>query len=226
MTSNETGFVESAQRLLAPDRSWNQQELLSAAQRAVLHNTGWPIGLVLSKPALAPKVTPDGIEARLRSQDRSTGGGKDFWSFRKDGSYYVYRAFEEDFAKTSVPSGVERFIWFDVRIWRIAELLLHSAALYRELGISPQAPYLISINHRGLQERMFWASTSRHIYEERYCQFPEVEWTKEITQDYVLANVQELVREVANDVFVLFDFAAIDEDIVKEVVEEFRRRGS
>jgi hypothetical protein len=153
-------------------------------------------------------------------------GGEDFWSFLKDGSYYVTRAFEEDFADPNIRPGDKPFLWFDIQIWRIAELLLHSAALYRELGISPEEPYLVSISHRGLKGRMFWASTRRQIYEERYCQVPEVEWTKEVTQDYVLANVQELVREVANNVFVLFDFAAIDEDIIREIVEEFRARGS
>ncbi len=50
------------------------------------------------------------------------------------------------------------FIWFDVRIWRIAEVILHSAALYRELGVPPDEPYLLGVNHGGLQGREFWTS--------------------------------------------------------------------
>ena len=66
--SQEKGYIESAQRLMQPvDSEWNQHVLLSAAERAELRNTGWPIGVVIRREGLAPVPTPDGIEARLKN---------------------------------------------------------------------------------------------------------------------------------------------------------------
>lgn len=226
----EVGFLESAQRLLSVSgREWSQHELLTAAERAVLRNTGWPIGLVLTKPGLAPRATPEGIEARITSEDRLVGGGEDFWSFLKDGSYYVSRAFEEDFysgrGAEQSPESFKRFIFFDVRIWRIAEVLLHSAALFREIGIRPDEPYLVAVNHLSLEGREFRTSDPRRlVLYDRHCEYPTVSWSKEVTQDYVTANLHALVSEVANGLFVLFDFADIDADVMRQIVDEFLSR--
>lgn len=98
--SQKIGYIESAQRPVQPaGHDWNQHDLLAAAERAELRNTGWPIGLVIHKAGLAPTPTPDGVEARL--ERHGSGQVEDFWSFRKDGSYYVSRLFEEDFGPPS-----------------------------------------------------------------------------------------------------------------------------
>jgi hypothetical protein len=220
----DAGYIESGQRLVqSGERKWSQHELLAAAQRAELRNTGWPIGLVLQKPGLAPVPKPDGIEARLShySSDRT----EDFWYFSKDGSYYVSRLFEEDFETlqfTSSEGHPERSIWFDVRIWRIAEVFLHSATLYRELGIPSAEPYALDINHRGLEAREFYVSNpSRFVRRGRICRSPEATWKREVTQDYVISNLKGLVGDVASGLFVLFDFAQVSQKVVDGIVDEF-----
>jgi hypothetical protein len=222
--ARDIGYIESGQRLIHPGKlEWNQYELLAAAERAELRNTGWPIGLVLQRPGLAPVPTPDGIEARLghHSADRT----EDFWSFRKDGKYYVSRLFEEDFSTPSFTSSEghpERCIWFDVRIWRIAEVLLHSATLYRELGIPPEEPYAIDVNHQGLEEREFYVSTPlRHVRRGKICHHPAATWTREVTQDYVTSNLKSLVGGVASGLFVLFDFVQVSQEVIDGIVDEF-----
>ena len=220
----EKGYIESGQRLIVPaGREWNQAVLLAAAERAELRNTGWPIGLVIHREGLAPVPTPEGIEARLGRH--GSGQIEDFWSLLKDGSYYVSRLFEEDFDSPSFTTSEghpERAIWFDVRIWRIAEVILHSATLYRELGIPPNEAYVVSVNHRGLEAREFYVSTaSRFVFRGRICRSPTATWTKEVTQDYVTSNLKSLVGEVASGLFVLFDFAQVGQEVVDGIVEEF-----
>ncbi len=222
--ARNAGYIESGQRLIQPGkRGWNQHQLLLAAQRAELRNTGWPIGLVLQSPGLAPVPTPDGIEARLGRY--SSGRTEDFWYFRSDGSYYVSRLFEEDLETprfTSSEGHPERSIWFDVRIWRIAEVFLHSAMLYRELGIPPEEPYTLAVNHRGLEAREFYVSTPlRSVNRGKICRSPAATWTREVTQDYVISNLKSLVGEVASGLFVLFDFAQISQEVVNGIVDEF-----
>jgi len=222
--AREASHIESGQRLIQPGKlEWNQHELLAAAQRAELRNTGWPIGLVLQTPGLAPVPTPDGIEAKL---DRyGSVRAKDFWYFRKDGSYYVSRLFEEDFETppfTRSEGHPERSIWFDLRIWRIAEVFLHSATLYRELGTPPEEPYALAVNHQGLEKREFYVSNPlRYVGRGRICRSPSATWTREVTQDYVTSNLKSLVGEVASGLFVLFDFAQVSQEVVDGIVDEF-----
>ena len=229
MTQSQSGLIESGQRLARPvSREWSQRELLSAAERAELRNTGWPIGLVIHKPGLAPVPTLGGVEARLGRYH--SGRTEDFWSLRKDASYYVSRLFEEGFESppfTSSAGHPELAIWFDVRIWRVAEVILHSATLYRELGIPPDEPYMLAVNHRGLEGREFYVSTPRrHVSRGRICQSPAATWTREVTQDYVTGNLKGLVGEVVDGLFVLFDFARVGQEVVAGIVDEFLGRRS
>jgi len=222
--ARDAGYIESGQLLIQPiEREWSQHELLAAAQQAELRNTGWPIGLVLQRPGLAPVAKPHGIEARLGRY--ASGRIEDFWYFGKDGSYYMSRLFEEDLETprfTSSRGHPERSIWFDVRIWRIAEVLLHSTTLYRELGIPPEEPYALAVNHQGLEKREFYVSTARRFVPlGRICRSSVAMWTKEVTYDYVTSNLKSLVREVACGLFVLFDFAQVSDEVVDSIVEEF-----
>lgn len=224
--ARNAGYVESGQRLVQlGGREWTQQDLLAAAQRAELRNTGWPIGLVLNTPGLAPVPTPDGIKARLKHYRSEQA--EDFWYFRKDGSYYVSRLFEEDFGTpqfTSSAGHPESSIWFDIRIWRIAEILLHSSTLYRELGIPPDEPYILTVSHRGLAGREFYVSTARRfVTRGRICQSSTATWMEEVTQDYVTTNLKDLVSKVAGGLFVLFAFAQVGREVVDEIVDDFLR---
>ncbi|MFQ5860602.1 MAG: hypothetical protein ACE5IG_03520 [Dehalococcoidia bacterium] len=224
--AQDAGYIESGQRLVQPGgRGWSQHELLAAAQRAELRNTGWPIGLVLQRSGLTPVPTPDGIEARLGRY--GSGQTEDFWFLRKDGSYYVSRLFEEDFEGPSFSSSEghpERSVWFDIRIWRIAEVILHSAMLYRELGIPPDEPYALTVNHQGLEGREFYVSTARRFVRRgRICRSTAATWMQELTQDYVASNLKGLVGGVAGGLFVLFDFAQVDQAVVDEIVDDFLR---
>lgn len=222
--ARDVGYIESGQRLIQPrEFEWNQHELLAAAQRAELRNTGWPIGLVLQSHGFAPVPTPDGIEARLSHY--GSGLDEDTWYFHNDGSYYVSRLFEEDFEAprfTSSEGHPRRCIWFDTRIWRIAEVFLHSAALYRELGVPPEEPYALAVNHRGLEAREFYKSDPRRVvFRGRLCHSPAVTWTREVTQDYLKSDLKSLVGEVASNLFVLFDFAQVSREVIDNIVDKF-----
>jgi len=221
------GFVESGQRLIkSQEFEWNPHDLLATSERAELRNTGWPIGLVLKGSGHQPVPTPDGIEARLGRY--ASGQTEDYWYFRKDGSYYVSRLYEEDYETlqwTSSAGHPECSLWFDIRIWRIAEILLHSAAIYRELNIPPEESYHLAINHKGLEGREFYVSDPRrHVLRGRICHAAAATWMREVTQDYVTSNLKTLVGEVSNNLFVLFDFASINQEVIDSIVDEFLSR--
>lgn len=220
------GYIDSAQTLVnLGAREWSQAELLRAAEAAELRNTGWPIGLVIHREGLRPEPTKDGIEARLRHYRETPPNWDDYWSFKKDGSYYVARLFEENFERVSYQSSEghpEKPLWFDVRLWRIAEVVLHSAAIYRELAVPTTEPYVLSVNHVGLQGRELATSNiRRHIRRGQICKVSDVSWQREVSQDLVTSSLKSLVFGIASELFVLFDFFEISEEVVNDIVDQF-----
>lgn len=222
-TEQDKGFIESSQQLLSRDgREWTPIELRGAAERGELRNTGWPIGLVLDRDGDQPIPSTEGIEARIGHYREDW---QDYWKFRKDGSYYVIRIFEEETETLgwSCSEGhPERMLWFDVRIWRIAEVILHSAAIYKELAIPTDEPYMLAVNHGGLSEREFYvAEGSRHVRRGSISHTWGASWTKEVTQDYVITNLPALVRDVGSNLFALFDFQKIEDRIIDGITNKF-----
>ena len=224
--SQNPGYLETAQTLLRQEgREWNQKELLAAAEAAQLRYTGRPVGVVIHRRELSPRPTTDGIEARIPLNDDIW---EDYWYFKNDGRYFFSRIFQEDHEETPFTSSVghpERALWFDIQILRIAETLLHSAELYHQLEIAPDEPYLLSVTHRGLEGREFYTSTpSRHVSRGRVSQEDVAEWQREVTQDLVKASVKDLTHEIANQLFVLFDFADVSVEVVRDLVDRLISR--
>ena len=86
MTTNVelTGYLESAQWLQpGTELSWNQRELLDAARRAELRNTGWPVGVVMDTRSERPNPTAEGIEVKIGDFEN---GKYDYWILRTDGT--------------------------------------------------------------------------------------------------------------------------------------------
>ena len=220
----ELGYLESSQLLTTTSgRDWSPDVLLAVAERSSLRNTGWPIGLVIRTDDVSPVPTVQGVE--LRINQRRAERWTDYWSFRRDGSYYFMRLFEEEHESPSFQTSEghpERALWFDMRIWRIAEVLLHSAALYRELDIPPDEPYTLEVSHLGLKDREFWTTEAgRFIRRGHFCREQSTTWRKEVTQDYILSNVRDLTAEVANEVFVLFDFMRLQRETIDQITDRF-----
>ena len=228
-TGSDLGFVESEQRLSDPARrDWSQRDLLAAAEAAQLKNTGWPLGVVLRGTPHSPRATSSGIETRIH-RDRAEGGPgwEDYWEFGTDGRFYVVRIFEEEFHEADrniFDDAPESPVWLETRIWIITELLLHSASLYRALNIPPSESYLLGISRGGLVGKELWTSSkTRLMRREKICHAPSSSWTRELTQDLVLADLDALVNDVTKSLFVLFNFAEIPVETISAIVGEFRR---
>ena len=104
----------------------------------------------------------------------------------------------------------------------------NSAALYRGLAIPPDEPYALTINHRGIRDREFYAGTAGLTMwgRGRICREEEVKWTREVTQDYAVTNIKDLVNEIAAELFTLFDFVQVDRQVLDQFVDKFLVRKS
>ena len=220
MESKASGYLEAAYFLENPAKEFNVKELLDAATAAQLRNTGWPIGIVLNGAGLAPVPTADGIEAKI-----TTDRHFDHWSLGKDARFYFLRRLEEDVEKlTNIsPPPPDYVIWWDVRVWRIAEVFLHCTRLFRSLGISPDAKVTVSLNHTGLMGRALYNSRPFDYFTSgtKICHASEAKWQRSLTPELIESGLSELVFQVAYELVVLFEFMELSRETVQQVVERF-----
>ena len=214
----ERAYLEIAHYPIGKHGEWSQADLLAAAQRAVCRNTGWPIGVVLTKPELAPKPMSDGIRAVI--QARTFVDRFDFWSLNRRGDFYFLRQLEED-SDDRVQTG--KVLYFDTRIWRIAEGLLHCANLYRSLEVSAETEISIRVVHRGLQGRVLQAVDPLRAMtmSGRICHENESRWARTVPLGTIEPTIEALVRNVSDELFMLFDFWRPQPEVWKTVLQGF-----
>ena len=215
--SDSAGSYEVVHYPVGASRTWDQAELLSAARAAVLRNTGWPVGVVMTKPEFAPTPTVSGIRAAIK-----TLGRFDYWALNRSGAYYFLRLLDEDTDLDSDRRGDKRWVYFDTRIWRIAETLLHCSALYKALGLSPETPIFIRISHFGLKGRFLGvADRMRMMHWERKSEENNVSWTKTVPLGSLDALLEDLAREASREIFMLFEYWEPEDSVFKEILAKF-----
>lgn len=218
MTAPDHAYIEVAHYPIGINAKWSQSELLLAAQKSVCRNTGWPIGVVLTKPELSPKPANDGIRAVIRST--LFKGRFDFWTLNRSGYFYFLRELEED-SDSRGETGSS--LYFDTRIWRIAEALLHCANLYRALEVSAETEIRIRIAHHGLQGRTLQASDPLRAItmSGRISHENESVWAKTVLLGMIEPNLESLVEEISSELFMLFEFWKPDPQAWKGVLQAF-----
>ena len=216
---NEGGYMESGQALIRPrDSSWTIQELRKAAVSAKLPHTEW-----LGNGQLVPTV--NGIESRTESNARV---GLDYWHLAQDGAYFSSAFFREDYEAPFFSSSLghpRKSLWFDLAIFRIARALLHGAHLYEALGIAPNESFSVAIKHRGLHRRTLYTSVLDYpsfIDFRRTSNVDDHEWQGEVTADLIRGQLVELVYEIANSLFVKFEFAEVPKSLVDHTISKYQ----
>ena len=215
---HERAYLEIAHYPVGINGDWPQADLLAAAQKSVCRNTGWPIGVVLTNPEFSPKPMSDGIRAVIRST--IFRNSFDFWSLDRRGYFYLLRELEED-SDTRRKAGAS--LYFDTRIWRIAEGLLHCANLYRALDMPAETEIRFQIVHRGLHGRMLLASDQMRAstMSGRISHENESRWERTVPLGTIEPNLEALVGEISGELFMLFEFWKPEPDVWKGVLQAF-----
>ena len=213
------GYIESGQMLVRPgDSIWNIQDLRKAVASARLPFTDW-----INDGQLIP--TENGVEGR---PEPTVNTGTEYWHLEQDGTYYSSVFFREDYEPPFFSSNSghpSKSLWFDLAIFRIARALWRGATLYEELDIAPDESFLVSIKHGGLGGRTIYTSEARYPY---YIDFRGTsradthEWQGEVTIDLIRGQLVELVHEIANSLFVKFEFAEISKSLIEHIMRKYR----
>ena len=216
---NGAGYMESGQVLIHPrDSRWNLQELRKAAVSAKL-----PYTERFDNSQLVP--AEGGIESRTDPRPRV---GTDYWHLAQDGAYFSSAFFREDYEAPLFSSSLghpKKSLWFDLAIFRIARALLHGAHLYEELGIAPNESFPLAIKHRGLYRRTLYTSVLDYpsfIDFRRTSNVDAHEWQGEVTIDLIRGQLVQLVHDIANSLFVRFEFAEVSMSLVDHSISKYR----
>ncbi|HXB70311.1 MAG TPA: hypothetical protein VNY05_18825 [Candidatus Acidoferrales bacterium] len=213
----ETGFMEVWH--FTPDSVIlkSQPELLVVARQAEVRRHGWPTGLVLDREEYRPRPTNDGIFASI-SGDK-VGPLFTYWALARSGAFYTLMSLSED------QEGPSHAIWFDARIARVAEVLLHCANLYKVLGVEPNAHVEVAVRYGGLRGRMLSAASKHRVVSPQKNLHEDEVTVPPITfrLGAIETEIVELVKKLCEPLFVVFDFASFPDEVYRQIVTDFLR---
>lgn len=186
---------------------------LDAAQyKAKRKNTGWPIGVWVPSNFSRQLILNDGIERITKAS-----GPTDYSWLDTSGRYAYYRNFEEDYSHER-PGGA---LWFDVAVWRIAEIFDHAVALYLALGISASEKIEFVIMYTGLSGRRL-SSTKAPIFG-GIATVENSFWKGFYSLDLLQTDLATAVISVTNQLFALFELKKIEDHTIRKLVEDYKQ---
>lgn len=215
----QASFFEITHYLPNATKTLRQKELLEVAQKSELSNTGWPIGVAIKGDSGSPQPKEDGIEAEY--SDLKFIKGYDYWYLRKNGDYYFARTLAEDSVETVDPG---KTMFFDTRIWRIAEALEHTILLYKNFGVTKNEIVRIRIGLFGLLGRQLGANNPGRAFtfRTRKATANQVTWEIEVSLKQLEKNFKKYVYDTTRTFFVLFDFFEPTVKVVDDIISEYK----
>lgn len=213
---NLSSFYEISFELTQNLPNRNQPELLKIAEAAQVHNSGWPIGVVLNNDK-RPKPVLDGIKTIILSDTF------DYWYLKKDGRFYFLRNFEEDLDIKGNKPG--KNIHLDTRIRRITEAIMYCFRLYKGFDGDGETPVRISITHKGLRNRIIAvADTGRFIPSRWNCTVDEVKSSEILKVAVLMPDIKDIVFKFATELFIMFDYFDLTRAVCDDIIDKFISR--
>jgi hypothetical protein len=214
-------FMEITHYLPENSQKWDQTKLLEIARASEIKHTGWPIGIAIQGNSGSPRATEDGVEAEYISNyiHRSY----DYWYLTSSGNYYFARSFDEDTSEQVKPG---TFLWFDIRIRRIAEAIEHAILLYKNLGISDEEAVRLKISLFGIGDRQLSAwdpgrAVSLHPRSSAST-IKQIGWEKEITYKVLKEKQDDFIYDAVRQMLIIFNFFEPAKQVVDTIVKDYR----
>ena len=119
-------------------------------------------------------------------------------------------------------------IWFDVRIGRAAEALVHCANLYKALGVEPNAHIEMTVRYGGLRGRTLTAAdswlidlvaTRKNLYEGEVS-IPPITFKLGAAETEIVL----LTKRLCEPLFVIFDYVSLPDDVYQTIIADSVKR--
>jgi len=187
-------------------------ELIEAMRNTAIKGFGWSIGLVIDTELYRPKAKDKSIETLIQTDESF-----DNWSLNSRGDLFILKTlFEDRRDKTA--------IFIDTRLVRLFESFARVAALYKYLGVSPDAVINVQFKYGGLLNRKLKVANQNRIVSDRPIVSSTDTFSRNISErlDNLLSitKLEELAVQNVRELAQLFDSFNLREEMAKEMIQE------
>jgi len=210
--SGKSEFMEIS--MIVPDSKLDLslKQLLETARKAQIEKFGWPIGIVLGNGRPLPEEGGIFVD-NIAELDKKY----DFWSIRKDGTFYLLKSmFEADFPKLGL-------IFYDTRIIRITEALLHATRLYSGLGLPRESKIIIKIRHGNIKDHNLGSSLMKMPFPGHKCGVADITSEVETNIDEIEKDLIGVVKKFTSKLFEMFEFYEPEEHALQRTIVGFAK---
>ncbi len=198
-----------------------QKSLLDAIEKAQIHTFGWPIGAVINNADYRPRPKADGIFAEISIKNRDmlsyVKNSYDYWVLRKNGDFYLLKNLFED----DTGGNKDKSLFFNTRIVRTTEVLLHCARLYANLGVPSHNEVALAIKYEGISNRRLSSTNNRRISYDPVAIEDQIEIVKQFSLLSIETQLVEKVKQFTAPLFALFDFFELSDSIYEDIVNQY-----
>jgi hypothetical protein len=191
----------------------SQNELLKIADESQIMTFGWPIGIIYRyETGLKPLPKSDGILSEIIAEE--TKHSFDYSYFKKNGQIFIAKSLFED---PHYPDSIIQ----DARIKRTTELLMYISRYYSRCKLSPNEIITLEIGYKGLLDNQISFAPHGRSLRPLKSSENESKMKIDISLTEIERKLPELVLELVNGLFNLFDFHEVTFEYVNSIVEKY-----
>lgn len=186
------------------------------------NETGWPIGIIMSTQGAAKYPNNGNIEAWLGSVYKEPESA-DFWIANPNGSFAVFRGYQEDTPGWKANSSGMTFD-FVIPLWRVGEFLRYIHRYIKEFA-NEEVGITTTFKWTGLSGRYLSSSSGRYFNPiHRVSQQNEVVTSITIENiDSIELQLPELVQEITRPLYEIFNFFEVPKETIIKELNEMRK---
>ena len=209
------------------DINLDVHRLREAMRRAKRRLTGWPPWLWLTQEGCEPYVHENTIECHIKDWPfHPDAAHSDFWRVSTTGQLFVIRGYNEDSLKVSGRVTPGSVLDITLPIWRIGECLLFIQRFATEAD-AENSTVSVLCQWSGLQGRELTTLSGRRDLFRIYRSRSDAHTAKvTIPAARISGALPEIVRDLVNPLYALFDFFEPPTTIFAEELGRMLRRES
>lgn len=216
------GYWECAYSLFPQISSISLSDLKNKLYEIKGSETGWPIGIIMTREGARPYPNDGCIEAWL-GNIFSEPDSADYWKISPKGNFATYRGYQEDAEGSKKEPG--SVLDFTIPIWRVAEFLLHGYRFAKAFNLSDLSMQ-VTFKWNGLKGRSLVAFSGRYFPPDNRNTMQDSVESNFLIDDVSLidTSLPDFVEQILKPLYEVFDFFVIPKQTIINEIKEMRMR--